>query len=66
MRLHVLVDDRDGYLTGDRIRAEVPDWREAGIWFCGPAGFGEAIRKDFAAQGFDVRRNFHQELFNMR
>lgn len=66
VRLHVLVDDRDGYLTGDRIRAEVPDWREAGIWFCGPAGFGEAIRKDFAAQGFDVRRNFHQELFNMR
>ena len=64
--LHVLVDSRDGFLTGDRIRAEVPDWREASIWFCGPIGFGEALRKDFAAQGFDVRARFHQELFSMR
>lgn len=66
VRMHVLVDSRDGYLTGDRIRAEVPDWREASIWFCGPTGFGEALRRDFAAQGFDVRRHFHQELFAMR
>ena len=64
--LHVMVDSRDGFLTGDRIRAEVPDWREASIWFCGPTGFGEALRKDFAAQGFDVRTRFHQELFSMR
>ncbi|MAS07058.1 MAG: ferric reductase [Ahrensia sp.] len=66
VRMHVLVDSRDGYLTGERIRAEVPDWREASIWFCGPTGFGEALRKDFAAQGFDVRKRFHQELFAMR
>ncbi len=66
VHLHVLVDSRDGFLTGERIRAEVPDWREASIWFCGPAGFGEALRKDFAAQGFDVGKRFHQELFNMR
>jgi predicted ferric reductase len=66
VRLHVLVGSRDGRLTGDGIRAEVPDWREASIWFCGPAGFGEALRKDFAAKGFDVKRCFHQELFAMR
>src|SRR5690606_21060710 len=36
IRLHVLHDARDGRLTGDRIRAEVPDWQEASIWFCGP------------------------------
>jgi predicted ferric reductase len=66
VRLHVLIDERDGRLTGDRIRAEVPNWREASIWFCGPSGFGEALRKDFEAQGFDVSRHFHQELFAMR
>lgn len=66
VRLHVLVDARDGYLTAERIRTSVPEWREASIWFCGPAGFGEALRRDFAAQGFPVHQHFHQELFAMR
>jgi predicted ferric reductase len=42
--LHVLYDARDGRLTGDRIRAAIPGWEEASIWFCGPAGFGSALR----------------------
>lgn len=66
IRLHVLVDARDGRLTGERIRAAVPGWRDASIWFCGPAGFGEALRRDFAAQGLPVDKRFHQELFAMR
>jgi predicted ferric reductase len=66
VRLHVLIDARDGRLTGERIRGEVPGWREASIWFCGPAGFGEALKRDFAAQGFPVEEHFHQELFAMR
>lgn len=66
IRLHVLVDTRDGRLTGDRIRAAVPEWRRASIWFCGPAGFGEALRRDFAAHGLPVAERFHQELFAMR
>ena len=44
----------------------VPDWREASIWFCGPAGFGKALQKDFAAQGLPVMERFHQELFALR
>ncbi len=64
--LHVLVDGRDGRLTGERIRAAVPDWRNASIWFCGPTGFGQALRQDFAGQGLPVERRFHQELFEMR
>ncbi|HZX77296.1 ferredoxin reductase family protein [Lysobacter sp.] len=64
--LHVLVDARDGLLTGERIRSTVPGWSEASIWFCGPAGFGEALRRDLAAHGFPVDRHFHQELFAMR
>jgi predicted ferric reductase len=66
VRLHLLVDEHDGRLDGDRIRAAVPAWREASIWFCGPAGFGEALRKDFAAAGMAVGQNFHQELFALR
>jgi len=66
VRLHIQVDARDGLLTGERIRELVPDWRAASIWFCGPTGFGEALRRDFAAHGFPVGRRFHQELFAMR
>jgi predicted ferric reductase len=66
IRLHILVDGRDGFLTGERIRAAVPDWRQASIWFCGPAGFGEVLRDDFDAQGLPVAERFHQELFAMR
>ncbi len=66
VRLHVLHDARDGRLNGDRIREAVPEWREASIWFCGPIGFGAALRQDFAKHGWDVTHRFHQELFAMR
>lgn len=66
IRLHVMVDARDGRLTGARIRELVPGWREASLWFCGPIGFAAALRRDFAAQGFPVEGRFHQELFAMR
>ncbi|WP_331374514.1 ferredoxin reductase family protein [Sinorhizobium chiapasense] len=66
VRLHLLIDARDGRLNGQRIREDVPHWREASIWFCGPVGLGAALRQDFAAQGFPVKQRFHQELFDMR
>jgi predicted ferric reductase len=66
VRLHILVTGRKGHLTGEFIRSDVPDWRNASIWFCGPAGFGAALRRDFAAEGFPVETRFHQELFAMR
>ncbi|WP_371156959.1 ferric reductase-like transmembrane domain-containing protein [Jannaschia sp. 2305UL9-9] len=56
--LHILVDDQDGFLTGDRLRAAVPDWDNASVWFCGPAAFGEALRRDLAAHGMP-RGAFH-------
>lgn len=66
VRLHVFIDAEHGRLTGQRIRDEVPAWREASLWFCGPAGFADALRRDFAAHGFPVRTRFHHELFQMR
>ena len=65
VRLHVLVDGRDGLLSGERLRAAVPGWREASVWFCGPATFGQALRADLLAQGLPAAA-FHQELFEMR
>jgi len=65
VHLHVLVDARDGFLSGERLRATVPEWQGASIWFCGPAGFGQALRAELVAQGLPARA-FHQELFQMR
>ncbi|HJW03957.1 MAG TPA: ferric reductase-like transmembrane domain-containing protein [Azospira sp.] len=65
VHLHLLVSPRDGRLDGARIRATVPDWQEASLWFCGPPSFGQALRQDFQAQGLAPER-FHQELFQMR
>ena len=62
---HFLHTPRDGFLTGERVRQDVPEWRNASVWFCGPAAFGEAIRSDFTAHGLRPR-SFHQELFAWR
>lgn len=65
VRLHVLWDERDGRLDAERIRQTVPDWRDADVWFCGPATFGQALKRDLTALGLPEAR-FHQELFEMR
>ncbi len=65
VRLHVRISPRDGFLDGAVIRAAVPQWRDAGVWFCGPAGFGAAVRADLVASGL-APHAFHQELFRMR
>ncbi|MFZ3218662.1 MAG: ferric reductase-like transmembrane domain-containing protein [Rhodoferax sp.] len=65
VNLHVLWDARDGRLNAQRLCETVPDWRNADIWFCGPAAFGQALRRDLVALGLNAD-DFHQELFEMR
>jgi len=65
VRLHVLWDERDGRLDAARLTQLVPDWRDADLWFCGPAGFGQALKEGLASLGLPPAR-FHQELFEMR
>lgn len=65
VRLHVLIDGKDGFLNVERLLAAVPEWRQAGVWFCGPAGFGARLQKDLLANGMIAGR-WHQELFDMR
>ena len=62
---HVLVSARDGRLDVARICDTVPGWAEADVWFCGPGGFGQALREGFVARGLPAA-DFHQELFDMR
>jgi len=63
--LHVLVEETDGFLSGDAVALVVPDWKSADVWFCGPAPFGKAMRRYFLHHGL-ADHDFHQELFAMR
>jgi predicted ferric reductase len=65
VRLHLVVSQRDGRLSGERLRELVPEWKQASVWFCGPAAFGQALRADLMANGLPAEA-FHQELFQMR
>lgn len=66
VNVQVLIDSRDGLLDGARILNAVPNWRDASIWYCGPIGLGNALRRDFAASRLRLNERFHQELFSMR
>lgn len=65
VRFHLIESPPGPPLTMDRIDADVPEWRERAFWFCGPAGFADAIRKAVVERGLSPAR-FHQELFEMR
>jgi predicted ferric reductase len=65
VRLHLVVSQRDGRLSGERLRELVPEWKQASVWFCGPAAFGQALRADLMANGLPAEA-FHPELFQMR
>jgi predicted ferric reductase len=65
VRLHILHPMKDGRLDATRICDALPDWKEAEFWFCGPAAFGNTLRKGLVSRGLSPQ-DFHQELFEMR
>lgn len=65
VQLHLYFRPRDGVISGASIRALVPEWHQASVWFCGPTGFGKAMKRDLMKNGL-ARADFHQELFRMR
>ncbi len=65
VKLHIMIDDRDGFLNAEIIRSKVPDWKTSSFWFCGPPKFGQKLRADFVGQGMSSK-HFHQELFHFR
>ncbi|WP_041801814.1 ferredoxin reductase family protein [Rhodopseudomonas palustris] len=62
---HLVDGSQAGRLTLESLTVMVPDWKQADVWFCGPRGFGVAMRSAMLAQGLPTSR-FHQELFEMR
>ena len=61
--LHVHHSDATGPVAADALLASAGP--QASVWFCGPQGFGQALRS--AMQRLGRRpRSFHQELFQMR
>lgn len=62
---HVVDGSQGDRLTLEKLAALVPEWKQADVWFCGPSGFGDAMRRAMVAQGLPASR-FHQESFEMR
>ena len=61
--LHVHHSDAAGPVAAEALLASAGP--QASVWFCGPQGFGQALRG--AMQRLGRRpRSFHQELFQMR
>jgi predicted ferric reductase len=65
VRLHLWVAAEEGLLTAAQIMHDLPDWKSADIWFCGPVAFGKDLRKAFVGAGLPAS-TFHQELFHLR
>lgn len=63
--LHVLESSTQGQLSAQRLMQQVPQWRQASLWFCGPARFGQALREGLTAAGL-ASTDFHQEAFEFR
>ena len=63
VELLLRVESRDGRFNPAEIGLRLS--AEASVWFCGPAGFGSALREAFTAQDLPAA-DFHQELFDMR
>jgi len=62
--LHV-IEPKDGLLSAERLCELVPQFGEASVWFCGPGGFGLALKKGLSEKGLGSSR-FHQEMFEFR
>lgn len=65
INLHLIVDQEGLVFTGEALRAAISDWKQASLWFCGPAGMGHSLKDNLKVNGFETR-HFHQEMFDMR
>ena len=63
VRLHRRLTDQQGPLDPAEIEARLKP--NASVWFCGPAGWGEALAKTLTGNGLP-REAFHREAFEFR
>ncbi|WP_058914355.1 ferric reductase-like transmembrane domain-containing protein [Entomohabitans teleogrylli] len=65
VRLHLVNSQRQGRLHSATLRQAIPSGAHAGVWFCGPAAFGRALRRGLASDGGGAVE-FHSDNFSMR
>ncbi|MDR9829065.1 ferric reductase-like transmembrane domain-containing protein [Vibrio sp. FNV 38] len=65
VRLHWFIGSEGATLSSESITAIVKNWDQESAWFCGPAPFGKAIKKQLVKKGL-LRQHFHQEMFKFR
>ena len=65
IRLHVIIDTDGTGFSAEKLQQEIPGWKEASLWFCGPAKMGETLKDKLRATGLSSNA-YHQELFEMR
>jgi predicted ferric reductase len=65
VRLHLWVTAEEGLITAEHVKSDIPGWRDADIWFCGPVALGKGLRKELVGDGLPDA-DFHQELFHLR
>jgi predicted ferric reductase len=65
--LHVRYSDTQRPLTAAELAADhKPGAAWPSVWFCGPAGFADALKDGLHRRGMPVSELFHQEAFQMR
>ncbi|MEN9464373.1 MAG: hypothetical protein RL217_554 [Pseudomonadota bacterium] len=62
VKLHIYGSKQGQKLTAEQLGIESA--KDAEIWFCGPVGLADKLRKELTETGKSV--SFHQELFEMR
>ena len=62
VNLHLFLGQR---LQTEELMTRVPDWKNADVWFCGPAAFGQNLYDRLRQLGLPPEQ-FHRELFEMR
>lgn len=65
VRLHRLVDEDDQQLSVLAIQESVPDLTLTSVWFCGPVGLANKLRKELVTVGV-ASHEFHAENFEFR
>ncbi|EGU41802.1 oxidoreductase [Vibrio ichthyoenteri ATCC 700023] len=65
IEFHVIDNRIVQHLTIANIKQQFGHLDDHSVWFCGPLGFGEALKAQLRNEQFDLN-HFHTELFNFR
>ena len=65
VRFHYRDTCKDGRLNFDIIKEKIKDIKNISLWYCGPASFGAALKRNAASCGIS-KKDIHYDSFDMR